>query len=181
VIYPISQERNVNRICLALIATLSGAALVYPQDNPFSTDTKGGYNGIKNTLMRAAAKMPDENYSFRTVPEVRTYGEIVTHIADVQFMLCGLANGEQKQGKAPEQKTKAAASAYLKSSFDYCDGIYNSITDAAGATKVKMFGRDMTKLGVLNFNVVHDNEMYGTMVAYLRIKGIVPPSSERQP
>jgi uncharacterized damage-inducible protein DinB len=176
------QERNVNRICtLALIATLSGAALVYAQDNPFSSDTKGAYTGIKNTITRAAAKMPDENYSFRTTPEVRTYGEIVTHIADVQFMLCGLANGEQKQGKAPDQKTKAAASAYLKSSFDYCDGVYNSITDSAGAAKVKMFGREMTKLGVLNFNVVHDNEMYGTMVAYLRIKGIVPPSSEQRP
>jgi uncharacterized damage-inducible protein DinB len=172
----------VNRICtVALIATLSAAALVYAQDNPFSADLKGSYNGIKNTLMRAAEKMPDENYSFRTVPEVRTYGEMVTHIADIQFMLCGLANGEQKQGKAPEQKTKAAASAYLKSSFDYCDGVYNSMTDAAGATKVKMFGREMTKLGVLNFNVVHDNEMYGTMVAYLRIKGIVPPSSDRRP
>jgi uncharacterized damage-inducible protein DinB len=172
----------VNRICnLALIATLSGAALVYAQDNPFSSDLKGSYNGIKNTLTRAAEKMPDENYSFRTVPEVRTYGEMVSHIADIQFMLCGLANGEQKQGKAPAEKTKAAASAYLKSSFDYCDGVYNSMTDAAGATKVKMFGREMTKLGVLNFNVVHDNEMYGTMVAYLRIKSIVPPSSDRRP
>jgi hypothetical protein len=83
--------------------------------------------------------------------------------------------------KAPEEKTKAAASAYLKASFDYCDGVYNSMTDATGATKVKMSGRDMTKLGVLNFNLQHDNEMYGTMVAFLRIKGIVPPSSERRP
>ncbi len=172
----------MNRIrTLAVIATLSAAGLVYPQDNPFSSDLKGSYNGIKSTLMRAAEKMPDENYSFRTVPEVRTYGEMVTHIADVQFMLCGIANGEQKREKAPEQKTKAAATAYLKSSFDYCDGVYNSMTDAAAAAKVKMFGREMTKLGVLNFNVAHDNEMYGTMVAYLRIKGIVPPSSERRP
>jgi uncharacterized damage-inducible protein DinB len=172
----------LNRICtLALIASLSPAALVYAQDNPFSSDAKGAYTGIKNTLTRAAEKMPEENYSFRTVPEVRTYGEMVTHIADVQFMLCGMAKGEQKKGEAPAEKTKAAASAYLKSSFDYCDSIYNSMTDAAGAAKVKMFGRDMTKLGVLNFNIGHDNEMYGNMVAYLRIKGIVPPSSDRRP
>jgi uncharacterized damage-inducible protein DinB len=172
----------VNRFrTLALVATLSGAALVSAQDNPFSSDLKGGYNGIKNTLIRAAEKMPEENYAFRTVPEVRTYGEMVTHIADVQFMLCGLAKGEQKRAEAPAEKTKAAASAYLKSSFDYCDGVYNSMTDAAGATKVKMFGREMTKLGVLNFNLQHDNEMYGNMVAFLRIKGIVPPSSERRP
>jgi uncharacterized damage-inducible protein DinB len=172
----------VNRIStVALIATLSAAPLVYAQGNPFSSETRGFYNQIKNTVIRAAEKMPEENYSFRTVPEVRTYGEMVTHIADIQFMLCGLAKGEQKEGKAPEQKTKAAATAYLKSSFDYCDGVYNSMTDAGGITQVKMFGRDMTKLGVLNFNIAHDNEMYGTMVAYLRIKGIVPPSSDRRP
>ncbi|HLI86455.1 MAG TPA: DinB family protein [Bryobacteraceae bacterium] len=172
----------MNRIrTLAVLASLSCAALMSAQDNPFSSDLKGAYTGIKNTLMRAAEKMPEEDYSFRTVPEVRTYGEMVTHIADVQFMLCGLAKGEQKKGEAPAEKTKAAASAYLKSSFDYCDGVYNSMTDSAGAAKVKMFGREMTKLGVLNFNIGHDNEMYGTMVAFLRIKGIVPPSSDRRP
>jgi len=172
----------VNRcLILTLAAALAGGAALNAQENPFSGEAKQGYNGIKNTLLRAADKMPAENYSFRTVPEVRTYGEIITHIADIQFMLCGMAKGEQKQGKAPENKTKAEAGAYLKSSFDYCDGVYDSMTDAAGAMKVKMFGREVTKLGVLNFNTEHDNEMYGTAVAYLRIKGIVPPSSERRP
>lgn len=170
----------MNRICVLPLVMLAAAAS-YAQDNPFSSEARQAYNGIKNTLTRAAEKMPEENYSFRTTPAVRTYGEMVTHIADVQFMLCGLANGEQKRAGAPAEKTKAAASAYLKSSFDYCDGVYNSMTDAAAATKVKMFGREMTKLGVLNFNLAHDNEMYGTMVAYLRIKGIVPPSSDRRP
>ena len=168
-------------LILTLAAAFSGGSALYAQDNPFSADAKGAYTGIKNILMRSADKMPAENYSFRTVPEVRTYGEILTHIADIQFMLCGMVKGEQKQGKAPENKTKADATAYLKSSFDYCDSVYDSMTDAAGATKIKMFGQERTKLGVLNFNIEHDNEMYGTAVAYLRIKGIVPPSSDRRP
>ena len=172
----------MNRICtLTLLVALAGSAALHAQSNPFSADAKQAYTGIKNTLMRAADKMTDENYSFKTVPEVRTYGEMITHVADVQFMLCGMAKGEQKQAKAPEMKTKAAATAYLKSSFDYCDGVYDAMTDTAGADKVKMFGRELTKLGVLNFNIGHDNEMYGTMVAFLRIKGIVPPSSDRRP
>ncbi len=164
---------------LTLILTCAAAGL-FAQNNPFSADAKGAYTGIKNTLMRAADKMPAENYSFKTVPEVRTYGEMITHVADIQFMLCGMVKGEQKQMKAPGT-TKEQATAYLKSSFDYCDGVYDSMTDAAGAEKVKMFGRELTKLGVLNFNIGHDNEMYGTMVAFLRIKGIVPPSSDRRP
>jgi len=149
--------------------------------NPFSADTQGSYTGIKNTLLKAADKMPEENYSFRTTPQVRTYGEMVGHIADIQMMLCGLAKGEQTKAVATGKTSKADLVAALKQSFDYCDSVYDSMSDAAGATKVTMFGRQMTKLGVLNFNSMHDNEMYGTMVAYLRIKGIVPPSSEGRP
>ena len=97
----------MNRCLIFSLATALWGATLYGQENPFSADAKGAYTGIKNILLRAADKMPAENYSFRTVPEVRTYGEIITHIADVQFMLCGMVKGEQKQAKAPENKTKA--------------------------------------------------------------------------
>ncbi|HUI82444.1 MAG TPA: DinB family protein [Bryobacteraceae bacterium] len=163
-----------------LTACFAVAAL-NAQDNPFSADAKGSYVGIKNTITRAADKMPEANYSFRPVPEVRTYGEIIGHIADIQVMLCSLVKGEQKAPVSTGKTSKADLAAALKESFDYCDGVYNSMTDAIGAQKVKMFGREQTKLGVLNFNTMHDNEMYGTAVAYLRMKGIVPPSSERRP
>ncbi len=172
----------MNRLCtVTFLTTFLGVAALNAQDNPFSADAKQSYTGIKNTITRAADKMPEANYSFKPVPEVRTYGEIIGHIADIQVMLCGLVKGEQKQGTAGTKTSKADLMAALKDSFDYCDGVYNSMTDATGAQKVKMFGRELTKLGVLNFNTAHDNEMYGTAVAYLRLKGIVPPSSERRP
>jgi uncharacterized damage-inducible protein DinB len=172
----------VNRIVIVTFAAaLACATQAQNAQNPFSADAKQGYTGIKNTLLKAADKMPDENYSFRTTPQVRTYGEMVAHVADVQVALCGMAKGEQKQGISSGKTSKADLIAVLKQSFDYCDPIYDSMTDASGAAKVNMFGRQVTKLGVLNFNVTHDNEMYGTMVAYLRIKGIVPPSSEGRP
>ncbi|MBV8843992.1 MAG: DinB family protein [Bryobacterales bacterium] len=161
--------------CAAAFAQNSNA------QNPFSADTKQSYTGIKNTLLKAADKMPEENYSFRTTQQVRTYGEMVGHVADIQMMLCGLVKGEQAKPVSAGKTSKADLTAALKQSFDYCDAVYDSMTDAGGATKVNMFGRQVTKLGVLSFNIAHDNEMYGTMVAYLRIKGIVPPSSEGRP
>ena len=170
----------MNRLCIVTSLVMLGSLALKAQ-NPFSADAKQSYTGIKNTLLKAADKMPEANYSFRTTPEVRTYGEIIGHIADTQLLLCGMAKGEQKTGNAGTKTSKADLVAALKASFDYCDPIYNSMTDASGATMVKMFGRDVTKLGVLNFNTAHDNEMYGTAVAYLRIKGIVPPSSEGRP
>ena len=169
------------KLASVLIAAFAAAATLCAQENPFSADLKQSYNGIKGIVTRAAEKMPEENYSFRVTQGVRTYGEIVAHIADVQMALCGTASGEQKKGEAGSKTSKADLEAALKASFDYCDSVYNSMTDATGAQKVKMFGRELTKMGVLNFNISHDNEMYGQMVAYLRIKGIVPPSSERRP
>jgi hypothetical protein len=170
----------VKPICtLTILAALSTAA-AYAQ-NPFSADAKMNYTGIKNTLLKAADKMPEADYSFKTVPAVRTYGEMIGHIADIQMMLCGMVKGEQAKPVSSGKTSKADLTAALKASFDYCDAVYNSMDDKSGAQSIKMFGRDMTKLGVLNFNISHDNEMYGNLVAFLRIKGIVPPSSEGRP
>lgn len=172
----------MNRIStLTLMGALLGAAALKAQ-NPLSADTKNFYNGIKGTLTKAADEMSDADYSFKASPPERTYGAIVGHIADVQLALCGNANGEQKMGDAEKTKTtKADLVTALKASFDYCDGVYNGLTDADAATKVTMFGPNKaTKLAVLNFNIAHDNEMYGQMVVYLRIKGLVPPSSQRR-
>jgi hypothetical protein len=160
---------------------IAGTLPLAAQSNPFSADAKQSYSGIKNTLLKAADKMPEQFYSFRTTEKVRTYAEIMTHIADTQMLLCGMAKGEQKTGNAGAKTAKADVVAALKASFDYCDTVYDSMNDVDGAAKVTMFGRQLTKLGVLNFNTAHDNEMYGTAVAYLRLKDIVPPSSEGRP
>ena len=173
----------MNRIrTLTVMGALFGAAALNAQ-NPLSADLKNSYTGIKSTITKAADEMSEADYSFKASPAERTYGEIVGHIADVQLALCGNANGEQKKGDAGTKTTKADLTAALKASFDYCDGVYNGVTDADAATKVTMFGPNKaTKLAVLNFNIAHDNEMYGQLVVYLRIKGLVPPSSQpRQP
>jgi hypothetical protein len=171
----------VNRITtLTLAGALLGAAALTAQ-NPLSSDTKGSYTFIKNTIIKSAEEMPEASYSFKASPMERTYGEIIAHIADVQMALCGTAKGEQKKGDAASKTAKADLVTALKASFDYCDGVYDGMTDADGVNKVKMFGREQTKLSVLNFNISHDNEMYGQLVVYLRIKGLVPPSSQGRP
>jgi hypothetical protein len=166
---------------LLFVTIFAATVSLHAQSNPLSADAKADYTSIKNNLLKSAEKMPEQNYGFRTTPQVRTYGEMIAHIADVQTMLCAAAKGEQGHGSAAGKTSKADLSAALKASFDACDPLYDSMTDADGAQTVKMFGHDKTKIGVLFFNVEHDNEMYGQMVAYMRIKGIVPPSSEGRP
>ena len=172
----------MNRACTTtLVAALLSATALKAQDNPFSADARQTYAMIKDSLLKAADRMPEEYYSFRTVPPVRTFGEMIGHVADGQSMMCGVVKGAPVAPSAAGKTSKAALVAALRASFDACDPIYASMTDAVGAGKVKWARWEMSKLGLLNWNISHDNEMYGIIAAFLRIKGLVPPSSEGRP
>jgi hypothetical protein len=154
------------------------------QDNPFSADARQSYALVKDSLLKAADRMPAADYSFRTVPQVRTFGEMIAHLADAQLLMCQVVKGEKTTANAkfaPPKTAKADLVASLKASFDYCDPVYAAMTDPAGRAQVKWFRWDMSKIGLLNWNIAHDNEMYGIIGAFLRIKGLVPPSSEGRP
>lgn len=157
------------------------AAALHAEDNPFSADARQTYALIKDSVLRAAEKMPSQEYAFRSTPPVRSFGEMIAHIAEAQLRMCGVVKGETPTASAASKTTKAELVAVLKVSFDYCDPVYESMTDAAGAAKVKWARWEMSKLGLLNWNISHDNEMYGILGAFLRLKGLVPPSSEGRP
>jgi uncharacterized damage-inducible protein DinB len=162
---------------LLFLIALAGSAALYAQSNPLSSAVKQNYTGVKTNIVKAAEKMPDADYTFKAGEGSRSFGEIVTHIAQVQGALCAGAKGETKQFDT-SKTDKASAVQVLKDTVAYCDAAYDALTDANGVEMGKMFGRDQPKFNILNFNVVHDNEMYGQMAVYLRIKGQVPPSSE---
>jgi uncharacterized damage-inducible protein DinB len=151
--------------------------------NPFSTYNKIFYTRMKTILASSAEKMPEESYNFKPTEAVRSYGQIVGHLADAQYNFCSLALGETNPGLKIEQTktTKADLVAALKDALTYCDKAYDSMTDASGLQTVKLFGMDMPKFGVLNINNAHDMEHYGNLVTYMRLKNIVPPTSEQPP
>jgi len=149
--------------------------------NPFSTYNKIFYARMKTILVSSAEKMPEENYNFKPTEAVRSYGQIVGHIADAQYNFCALALGETSPGLKIEQTktSKADLVAALKDALAYCDKAYDTATDASGTQTVKLFGMDMPKFGVLNINNAHDMEHYGNLVTYMRLKNIVPPTTEQ--
>ena len=168
-------------ILLCLLALPAFAQEKQPSDNPLSAFTKRVYGFQKGILLRSAEKMPEENYTFKPVDTVRTYGQIVGHIADAQYLFCSAASGEKNPDLKIEKTkiSKADLEAALKDSFAYCDKVYDSMTDASGSQMVKLFGTDTPKLGALDFNNIHNMEHYGNLTTYMRIKGIVPPTSEQ--
>ena len=155
-------------------------AAAAPPKDPLTTHSKVMYGGVKAIVLRSAEKMPEENYGFRPTEVVRTYGQMLGHVADSQYLFCSRVRGEKNPAlKIEETKTsKAELTTALKDAFAYCDKAFDGMTDASGAEMVKVMGSDTPKLGALNVNIVHMVEHYGNLVTYLRMKNIVPPSSE---
>ena len=163
-----------------LICLLVPAAVAVAQDNPFSAFNKRAYGQMKIWLLGSAEKMPEENYSFKPTDAVRSFGQVVAHVADAQYLFCSAALGEKNPAPKIEQTktSKADLIAALKDAFAYCDKAYDGMTDASATQMVKLFGGDMPKPIVLTVNDMHASEHYGNIVVYLRLKNIVPPSTE---
>jgi hypothetical protein len=149
---------------------------------PSTTDAiRQYYNAVKNNILKAADKMPDDGYSFKPTAEERSFGGWVAHVADAQTAGCSRAIGSPKTPSASSKTTKTDLVAALKDSFDTCDAAYAALTDSNANDTVQSYRGPTTRLAALAGNVVHDNECYGSMAVYLRLKGVVPPSSENMP
>lgn len=138
------------------------------------------YGLASGFVLRAAEQMPEAEYGFKPTPEVRSFGQLAGHVADAQAMMCAGALGETAPQLGGEKAaTKADIVAALKASMEICTRAYQQ-PDSAALQPMTLFGMETTRLGTLAMNAAHSYEHYGNMVTYMRLKGMVPPSSQRQ-
>jgi uncharacterized damage-inducible protein DinB len=134
-------------------------------------------------VTQAAEDMPEAKYGYKPTPEVRSFGELIAHVAGSQYMFCAAATGDSARAEDDIEKKKLTRKADLvaamRASNDYCARAYQQ-TDGASAGPVKLFGQERTRLYALMINATHDAEHYGNIVTYLRMNSMVPPSSKRQ-
>ena len=141
---------------------------------------------VAQNLVAAAEKMPEAEYPFKPTPDVRSFAELVGHVANANFYFCSLAKGESSPATTNYEKATVKADLVkgIKDAIAYCDAVYNTTTDAGFAEKIKaalpVLGAENPRGSVLTFNVAHNNEHYGNVVTYMRLKGHVPPSSEKK-
>lgn len=166
-------------LCL-LVPASSAFAQEKAKENPLTGYTKRMHSSIKLILVTTAETMPEEHYGFKPAETVRTFGQILGHVADSQYYFCSTLLGEKNPApNAEKTKTsKADLIAALNEAFTYCDKAYAGLNDVTGAELTKMMGGEMPKLGALTTNNLHAIEHYGNLVTYMRIKGLVPPTSE---
>ena len=174
-----------------IVATLAGPAVALAQDPapqpkpaPPPITASGGlknlYTNVKGWIIRAAEAMPEEHYSFKPTPEVRSFGELLGHIANAQYNFCSAPRKMPSPNTTNIEKTattKEALVAAVKESFAFCDPAYE-LADSGLTEMVKSGQREVAAGYGLTFNVAHNFEHYGNIVTYMRLKGMVPPSSE---
>lgn len=162
-----------------IIACALGTALALQAQIPAShiAESKQLFGMVKNNFVALAEKMPDADYSFKASPDIRTFGQIVAHIADVQAHFCSAVTGAQKSVGAASKTSKADLVAALKASVDICDAAWNGLTPETAAESSGLGFPKGSKLEALEFNTIHTEEEYGYLAVYLRLKGVVPPSS----
>jgi uncharacterized damage-inducible protein DinB len=138
------------------------------------------FGQVSDYVTRSAEEMPEADFAFKPTPEVRSFGEILGHVASSNYMFCSQALGEKNpSGDIEKTKTtKAELVEAVRASFTYCERAYQ-MSDAEAAKTTTIFGRERPRLSALTGNLTHDWEHYGNLVTYLRLKGHVPPSSQR--
>ena len=137
---------------------------------------------ITRNITLAAEELSEADYAYRPTPEVRTFGQLIGHLAGSQYMICAAALGDSARAEDDIEKsrtTKASLVEALKASTEYCNRAYAQ-ADAALAGETELFGQKQTRMYVLGLNTVHNGEHYGNIVTYMRMKGMVPPSSRPQ-
>ena len=145
--------------------------------SPFISELKQFYTVRKGDLLKAADRMPAENYDFKPTSDMRTFGQLVAHIADAQMNFCSGAKGQPRRLNAASKTSKADLVAALRASFDECDGVFDSTTDASAILMMKAGDSEHSKFWSLLYATLHDNEEYGYLAVYLRLKNLVPPST----
>jgi uncharacterized damage-inducible protein DinB len=170
------------RFVVACLLVTAIAAPAAAQTSPMTAALKGQFEIVKGNIVKSAEKVSEDLYSFKPTPEVRSFGQVVAHVADANFMICSRAAGTTAPSESVEKtkSSKADLQKALADSFAACDAAFAAMTDAKAAEVIDFFGGKQPRLAVLAFNTAHDFEHYGNLVTYMRLKSIVPPSSEQK-
>ena len=170
----------VGMVSIASLAFLANAQISpdFPKPptppNPLTKTISIFRSNMQDKIMKAAETMPEAKYSYRPTKDVRSFGEILTHVADISYYLCSNAKGEAAPPPANGKDAKIQIIAYLKSAFGYCDGVYSGFKDEHLNDPADFWGYKTNKMFIVTQLPSHDALHYGNLVTYLRLNGLEP-------
>jgi len=168
-------------VVFAFVTAVSARAQISPDlpnpasaSNPLTKTLSIFSDNMQDKIINAANMMPESKYGYRPTKEVRSFGEILTHVADISYYLCSNMKGEAPPASPASKTSKPEIIAYLKASFNYCDAAYAGITDAQLNAPADFWGHATNKMFMVTQLGNHDALHYGNLVTYLRLNGLVP-------
>ena len=173
-------------LCASAFFSVSAFAQSTSSADPIASSVRTAWNNAKRNLTRSAELMPEGDYAFRPVATVRTFGQILAHVAGANYVFCSAAKGEKsphaEEAFEKTATTRAQIIKVLNDSIAYCDTAYAALDDRRAAETVDLafgMGKGARALPLMQ-NTGHLQEHYGNLVTYFRVKGMVPPSSQGQ-
>lgn len=156
-----------------------GGGGMHDGDMPPLVAVRMQYESVRDHILRTAHGVPADVLAYRPTEEVRSFGELLGHVANASFMFCAAALGEDSPATTnyEEVSDQAALAAGLEEAFAYCDRAHTGMSGMQLMEEVSLFGQTGPRIWVLVFNATHTWEHYGNLVTYMRLNGIVPPSS----
>lgn len=165
-----------------LTASVAAAQTPAPQKISLAEGLQRSYAGIKRNLTEMAENMPEAHYTFQATEGVRTFGQLMGHAANSQFNTCAAALGVPNPNQGTNNEEKANKAEFVKAlaaSFALCDKAFDALTDTSAVALVTQGRNEVARGAALAGVIAHSNEVYGNAIPYMRLKGLVPPSTER--
>lgn len=173
------------RILRTFLPVAAAVALLLPvdvsaQDGPVASSLRAQFALVSGNLIAAAEQFPEELYGFRPTAEVRSFGELIGHVANAQFAICADLRGEANpSGRNLEEVTsKTELAAAMREAWEYCAPAYAEAEDGSMGETVGFFGGTQPRIYPMTFGLIHAYEHYGNLVTYMRLNDFVPPSSQ---
>jgi uncharacterized damage-inducible protein DinB len=191
---PVLSQSSLGVVVCAVVLATAGPARAQTSDAGFAdalstsmaSVVKSMHASIRRNIAEAAEKMPASDYGFKPTPQIRSFGELIGHVVNTNRLFCGQAAGKPFSLTTNYERVadKAALVVALNEALAGCDAVVADTTDANVGQVIKIGtprggGGEATRGSMLIFNTTHNNEHYGNLVVYLRLKGIVPPSTAR--
>lgn len=168
---------------VAVVLSTSGLSAQAPTSG-WRAEFLDSFGSLEKKFTALAEATPWDKYNWRPGTDVRSVCEVFMHIAGDNYLLAGPlgaqtpANIDMKAiEKCPANKDVVAST--MKASFAHFRDAVTALPDADADVKVKFFGRDVTKRGLLLATAEHAGEHLGQSIAYARMNGIVPPWSRK--
>ena len=157
--------RILSILCCLLLAVVSSFGQSTPEKAPdMSTELRNGFNEVNDWVMKSAEAVPADKYNYRPVDTVRTFGQLIAHLADSYNYFCARGAGNKVEWSDAIEKGNTDKDTVLpkfKEAVGRCNTAYGS----------------GTQLRPLFTNVGHTSLHYGNIITYMRMLGLKPPSS----